>query len=191
MRSKETGALRIGLDVDDVLLDLVGTWLDDYNIVWHDNLQKRDITAWEFWQFTKATCGKRIYEFLTPEIYRRVAAFEGAKEFTESIRAMGHNITYVTSCGSDPLLIDTIADAKSACLAREGVSKKGDAFIPASDKSFAPVDLLIDDGLHNIKDFTTYHPGMGILFTAHWNVTDQSYPRADTYDDALALIESL
>lgn len=185
--------LIVGLDVDDVLLDLVPRWLHDYNEAYDDNLQKHDITAWEFYQFTKPECGKRIYRLLKPTMYDWVEPIPGAAEFVQDIRDRGHTPRYITACG-DPKnhgLHRAFAVAKWNALIRHGIAREGELLLPGRDKTRAPVDMLIDDRVKNVTEFRN---GMGILFTQPWNTwynTDEStwVERADSFTETLALID--
>ena len=182
--------LIVGLDVDDVLLDLVPRWLHEYNEAYDDNLGKHDITAWEFYQFVKPECGKRIYGLLHPTMYDWVEPVPGAAEFVQDIRDRGHTPRYITHCGAagtSHALTRAFATAKWDCLIRHGIAQDGELLLPALDKSRAPVDMLIDDRAKNVTDFRN---GMGVVFTQPWNLWLKSdHPRADNFSDWLALID--
>ncbi len=177
----------VGLDVDDVLLDLMPRWLQEYNEKWDDNLHVKDINDWEFWKFVKPECGKRIYNFLKPEMYQNVKPLEGAADFVQAIRDRGHTPRYVTACG-DPkrtTLHKAFATAKWDALIRHGIAEEGELLLPGRDKSHAPVHMLIDDRIQNVNDFRN---GLGVLFTQPWNRS--SYlTRPRSYEDVLELID--
>ena len=180
--------LIVGLDVDDVLLDLVPRWLEEYNAAYNDSLAPSDITAWEFYQFTKPECGKKIYGFLQPEMYEHVGPMEGAAEFVQAIRDRGHTPRYITACG-DPKKHKrhrAFANAKWDALIQYGIAQDGELLLPGQDKSRAPVDMLIDDRVHNCTEFRN---GMSVLFTQPWNRWDTRHERADNFTEALALID--
>lgn len=180
--------LIVGLDVDDVLLDLVPRWLEEYNEAYDDNLAKHDITAWEFWKFAKPGCGKHIYDFLEPKMYEQVEAIEGAAEFTRDIRNRGHTPRYITACG-DPKNAKkhkAFATAKWDALIRLGIAEDSELLIPGRDKSHAPVDMLIDDRVHNVTEFRN---GMSVLFSQPWNQWHDTPHRAESFTEALALID--
>ena len=183
----EPRQLVVGLDVDDVLLNLMDRWLHEYNEEWDDNLDVKDITDWEFWKFVRPECGKKIYRFLQPNMYDYVEPFTGARAFVDEIRLMGHTPRYITACG-DPKntrLHKEFAAAKWESLYANGIAKDGELLLPGRDKSHAPVDILIDDRIANVESFQN---GLGILFTQPWNRS--SYlTRARSYADALELID--
>lgn len=183
----EPKELVIGLDVDDVLLDLVGQWLTEYNEEWSDTLDKKDLHEWDFTKFVKPECGKRVYRLLKPEMYDRIKPLDGAVEFVQEIRNMGHVPRYITACG-DPKnkrQHHAFAVAKHSSLIRHGIAVGNELLIPGRDKSRAPVDILIDDREENVESFRN---GIAILFTQPWNKSSV-LTRARSYDDALHIID--
>ena len=51
----------VAVDIDDVIISLVPTWLHLYNKDYKDNLSKNDITDWQIDKFVKPECGINIY----------------------------------------------------------------------------------------------------------------------------------
>lgn len=179
--------LVVGLDVDDVLLDLMPRWLHEYNEKWDDNLEPADITGWDFFKFVRPECGKRIYDFLQPEMYQHVNPVPGAADFVQAVRDLGHTPRYITACG-DPkrtTIHRAFATAKWDRLKELGIAKDGELLLPGPDKSRAPVDILIDDRIKNVAEFRN---GLGVLFTQPWNRTSH-LTRARSFGDALDLID--
>jgi 5'(3')-deoxyribonucleotidase len=179
--------LVVGLDVDDVLLDLMPRWLQEYNEEWDDALHVQDITSWDFYKFVLPACGKRIYNILSPEMYDDVIPLVGARQFVQDIRDRGHTPRYITACG-DPAktkLHKAFAAAKWDCLLRHEVAQEGELLLPGRDKSRAPVDMLIDDRIANVESFRN---GLGVLFTQPWNRSSH-LTRARSFGDALDLID--
>lgn len=181
----------VGLDVDDVLLDLVPTWLEEYNEEWEDNLAPHDIDTWDFWKHVRPECGKRIYGYLRPEMYLKISPIAGAAQFVQDIRDRGHTPRYITACGDNKLLSKVFAMAKWQCLARHDICQEGELLLPGKDKTRAPVDMLVDDRVHNCTEFRN---GMSILFRQPWNQwynedEHTHVERADSFTEALALID--
>ena len=57
--------LLIGVDVDEVVADLISEWLRRYNVKWNDTLKPEDIHGWAISDFVKPECGKAIYHLLS------------------------------------------------------------------------------------------------------------------------------
>lgn len=183
----EPHSLIVGLDVDDVLLDLMPRWLADYNEEWEDILTPKHITSWDISQHVKPECGKRIYGYLNPDMYADMAPIQGAGQFVQDIRNMGHTPRYITACG-DPKKLKlhrAFATAKSDRLKELDIMQDGELLLPGRDKSRAPVDVLIDDRIENVESFRN---GLGVLFTQPWNRSSVC-TRARSYTDALDLID--
>ena len=183
----EPKELVVGLDVDDVLLNLVDRWLFEYNEKWDDNLERTDLTEWDFTKFVRPECGKRVYNLLQPEMYQHIDALEGAVEFVQAIRDRGHTPRYITACG-DPKRVTKhtqFAHAKMQRLIELGIRLSPEILVPTRDKSRAPVDILIDDRIENVESFRN---GLGILFTQPWN-RSSTITRVRSYDDALIIID--
>lgn len=144
--------MRIGLDVDEVLLRLHEAWLRLYNEDYHDSMTVEDIVHWDIHELVKPECGRKIFNYLTPSLYALdiVKPYPEALPAVEKIRALGHDIAFVTSCGPN----NEDAEAKEDYLVRHGFLKVGDRFIPGRDKSRAPVDILVDDHIKNVESFT-------------------------------------
>ena len=183
----EPHELVVGLDVDDVLLNLTDRWLFEYNEKWDDNLERQDLTEWDFTKFVKPECGKRVYQFLRPEMYQHIEPLDGAVEFVQAIRDRGHTPRYITACG-DPKKKKqhmAFATAKHSSLIRHGLAQGGEILVPTRDKSRVATDMLIDDRIENVESFRN---GLGILFTQPWNRSSVC-TRARSYTDALDLID--
>jgi len=178
----------IGLDVDDVLLDLTTRWLHEYNEEWDDNLQKHNILTWDFWKYVRPECGQKVYDYLKPEMYTHINPLLGASQFVQELRDREHEIRFVSACG-DPANAKqhmAFAVAKHSSLLRHDIASGDDLFLPGRDKSQAPVDVLVDDRVHNVDGFLN---GPGILYDQPWNRWRDHYNRADSYTEALSLID--
>jgi 5'(3')-deoxyribonucleotidase len=149
--------VRIGIDVDDVVADLMGAWLARYNVTANTSFTVDDLTQWEIWQ--DLGCSEHeLFAMLTPDLYQSVKPMPGALDAINELRAMGHTILYITSCGTKELY-----DAKWKWLVEHG-------FIVGATPTFTvavgswttyrnkqqacehyKVDLLVDDHVDNVE----------------------------------------
>ena len=153
----------IGVDVDDVVADLVPRWLELYNRTYKDTLRVEQITSWQIVDFVKPECGNHIYDFLyNPFLYDGVMPIDGALGGVLSLKKDGHRIVFVTSC------VRGMLDMKWDWLVRwdflPNELHQSD-LIAATDKSLIKVDILIDDRPDTILKFGR----KGILFKRPWN----------------------
>jgi 5'-nucleotidase len=143
-------SLRIGIDVDEVVASLHQPWIEAYNRTYNDRMTVEDITDWDIQHLVKPECGSKIFDLLGPHMYEQdlVQPIPGANLTIKALRRLGHRISYVTSCTAGTM------QAKIGWLFRHGfLVADTDVFLPGKDKSNAPVDVLIDDGWHNVQSF--------------------------------------
>lgn len=163
----------IGLDVDDVVLELVDSWLNKYNLIYNDNLNKKDIKDWNIGSYTK--CGEvEFQKLLTSDVYDAIKPVEGALEGVYYLRKKGR-VVFVTSNFGD------VGRPKMNALNRLGFDVTRKDFIEASDKSLITTHILIDDNYPNVVNAF----GTGILFNQEWNKKIDYSPRVRDWSDII------
>jgi 5'(3')-deoxyribonucleotidase len=172
--------MRIGVDVDDVMVDMLGSLLYRHNIAARDHnpqapwLDTGHLKQWECWR----DVGMEQAEFwkpYTPDIYRVAQPIPGAIAGVKRLMAAGHDVVFITSCGiSGAKNADTMATAKLEWLNQYVGTKDEDAFefIPVGPEfqykhkyEVPGVDVLIDDSIANVEAFI----GPAILFSQPHN----------------------
>lgn len=139
--------LTLGLDVDEVLGDLHTPWIIWGNARFGTKIKPEDFRTWNdpinWWSL-------QCREFLKPHIYDldRIQPFPLAAAAVQQLREDGHSIRFVTSNPDKET-----ARAKYHWLVRHGFANSMDEYLPMEDKSRSPVDVLVDDGLHNVTSF--------------------------------------
>jgi 5'-nucleotidase len=144
--------LRVGLDIDDVVADLLDAWIKEYNRLYDDTKTTDDLDRWNIDECVKPECGKRIYDLVTPSLYLKVIPFYNVMSVVDNIRAMGHEVIYVTHC------INGTEAAKLNWLHRWYLLPKEQGYhsgnlISTHDKRHAPVDVLVDDNVKHVENF--------------------------------------
>ncbi len=149
--------MRVGLDVDEVVARLHEAWLDDYNALYNDRMTVDEFTSWDIHKLVKLACGEKIFALLTPGLYHRVLPYIGGIGAVSTLRRMGHEVFFVSTCGKKG---DDHAQAyaKQAWLLKWGFLTEGQGLhsghlIPCKDKRNAPVDVLVDDYINNVESF--------------------------------------
>ena len=157
----------IGVDCDDVVINLVPNWVNMYNSDYNDNLNINNITEWKIDKFVK--CGNDIYDYIHPteefNIYDYCEPVEGALEGIQALRTMGFRIIYVTASNR--------RDCKYDWLERHGFLDKRENFVHAYDKTLINMDFLIDDRWENVQDFFKVPDKRAILFNQAWNTSKE------------------
>lgn len=162
-------SVTIGLDVDEVLADLHGPWL-----AWGNKTFGTEYKEFTHWDAPTDWWGDKAYGFLHPDIYalKFIRPILGAQEAVALLRALGHQIRFVTSCfHSKPHEV-----AKRQWLRDFGMLYYDHEFIPGHDKSKVPVDVLVDDGWHNVQSFEGEY---AVLVTRPHNRTEHALYRID------------
>lgn len=170
------------IDVDYVTADLHTEWLRRYNRDYEDNLTGDKITEWAVHKFTKPTCEKRIYEYLSDaDLYTKVVPAKDALSGVHFLKENDYQCVFVSSgihLGKVKWLFDyEFIDDESQ-------------IIFAKDKSLIYGDFMIDDYDENIKSFYKLNRhGTGILYNAPHNQHAESWMlRAMSWTDCIRMI---
>jgi 5'(3')-deoxyribonucleotidase len=173
--------ITIAFDVDGVLADLCTAWLNKYNKDYKDTLTPYDITEWDTAKFVKPECGNKIFEYLVPKLWKSVKPIDGGIECVQFARKNDYRVIFVTSVYKE-------AGAKYDWLMEhsffDGIAKPKMDYYEGSDKSLICADMLVDDGLHNLKTFK----GFPLVFDQPWNRPTVGYERAVGFDDVTRYI---
>jgi len=175
----------VGVDMDGPVADLHTEWYMRYNRDYNDTLDINRVTHWDLHKFVKPECGTKIYDYLRdPDLYEHVPAVKGALETIEKLREAGNEIVFVTA-GVLGNLDQKLNWLKQHKFLNPG-SRDMRGVIFAYDKQLIRVQLLIDDGPHNIASFG----GTGIVWDAPYNQGVGKY-RIKSWADMPALWEKL
>ena len=177
----------IGIDLDEVCAQLHRPWNAWINQ--HFNVH-RDITAgFTDWDEPTRLFGKEVYAFLTPSVYSMdiVKPVPWACAAVDKIREHGYEVKIVSSCLNDTY------EAKVEWAHRWGFIDSPWDFIPMTDKSNAPVDMLVDDHIVNCQKFVDAAPGrVAVLINQPHNRHEKwPYLRADHLSDVAALLAAI
>jgi len=162
----------IGCDVDDLVANLIKTWLYVSNLEYNDFAKEEDIKTWAIADYVK--CGQDIYKYLKqPELYDMIEPVEGAKTGVDSLRSLGFKIVFITASTPEQ------SGRKYRWLCEHSMIQNRKEYVEAIDKSLILVDYLIDDNPDN--GIST--KGQGIVFTKEWNKTLTGYPKVNNWND--------
>lgn len=181
-KEKRKKMMRILIDIDSVLADIMEVWLPRYNHDYNDDLEKEEITDWEMTKFVKPECGKKIYSYLLQdELYDDMPMVDGALEGVRALERWGHEVFYVTA---------GFNLGKFRWMKRNGFLGDGyladRKYIVCYHKNMISGDLIIDDNVDTVKNY----PNGGIIFDQPWNRGNYML-RAVGWDEVLRLVENL
>jgi 5'(3')-deoxyribonucleotidase len=192
----------IAVDADGVVCDLHTEWYRRYNRDYNDTLTLERVVGWGLHEFVKPECGKDIYKYLSdPDLYDYIQPVAGAVEGVAALRALGHELVFVTAC------VYGMTDQKARWFERFGLCALNDGgralpkdFFPTGNKNRVDAHLLIDDGAHNIRAWVEERQRQAILFEYPHNrfLLDEVHSafwmrchRVSTWEQIVRHIESL
>ena len=165
------------LDVDDVLLECI-----PYALKLANEKYKFDppLTIYEVDRWGKlGTRADVIFEFFTEEFFRTQPVIEGAKEFVRKLSQM----TEVFVCTS---VYPQFMSIRAETIMREFPEIPPENIYMASRKDKLNVDILFDDGMHNVMKSNAAYP---ILLRKPWNQSATGMLAVNNYDEFLKLVE--
>lgn len=172
--------ISVGVDVDDVLLPCVchAVELANADYGFSPPLSVEEITTWE------ANGGRSdvIFSYFDREdFFQTQEPFEGACEFIRKLSQMAE-VFFVTAI-SPPFM-----GIRAGQLAKyfPDVSLKN--YIPATRKDIINVDVLLDDGGHNILAANAKYP---VLLRRPWNRHITGMLAVNSYDEFLNLLDCI
>lgn len=165
--------MRIIIDLDSTVADLLPPWLARYNKEYNDNLTVEQITTWQMHELVKPECGANLYKYLTPDLFASLKVLPGARESVQKLRNDGHEIAFVTAAPFGT------ADAKIAWTMRWFDVKK-DSVIACDRKYLFKADVLIDDSPQNIVQYRKEWPN-SFIATIAWPFNECAKDQTDIY----------
>ena len=170
--------LTTALDIDDLLMECV-----PYAIRLANEKYKFDppLTIYEVDHWGKlGTRADVIFEFYEdPEFYRNQPVIKGAKEF---VRKLSQMTEVFVSTATYPKFMSLRAQR----IMEEFPEIPPDHILMGSRKDKIDVDILFDDGVHNVSRSNAAYP---ILMRRPWNQDATGILAVNTYDEFLKLVE--
>jgi 5'(3')-deoxyribonucleotidase len=169
----------ITCDIDDVVLNLMNSWLKIYNKEFNDNLKPENITDWDISSFVKPEAKQRIYEYIeNKDVFNNAIPIEGALDGISKLKEWGFRIVYVTA--NNPF------NVKQDWLKRNRFLTENIDFVQAYDKSLIHANYLLDDKFQNCQDFKY---GQSWLFSQPWNHKYYFGNRINKWSEFINMIE--
>ncbi len=190
--------MRIAVDMDEVLADLVGPILRRWNDLNGTNFDKSHIDVFRMESTLGVDRTGRPAEGLIDEWMNEKGFFSSLDPMPGAIEGLNilrknHDVLIVTSV---PERLVGVFDEKRAWMRKHFPDISMKSVIACSRKGCIDADVLIDDAEHNIVDFTEAG-GEAIVFDAAWNRNMTKYKylhlirRAETWGDVVDLVEQL
>ena len=171
----------IAIDLDDVLNDLVETWLAEYHLLTGDGLRIEEITSWGIAGFAKCS-DDEFHAMLNPRMYGSVRPTRVADDAIR-LAASFADVYIVTAYKGYP----GITDAKVLWCERNLPMWLVTDLVFANDKSRFRCDWMIDDNPRNLE---AQWQGLGsaMLIEKPWNRSETRFLHAPDVLNAVRTI---
>lgn len=154
--------LDVLIDMDAIIVALTQKWLGFYNRDHNDTVKVSDLKNWNVSKHVKI--GQKINDYLYgPDFFLDVDALEGAIEYVEKIKNLGHNVVIVSS----PSWPGNSATDKISWVKKNmPYFNKRDIFL-CHHKHMIKGDIFIDDSPDNITLYRQHWPNAKIMTIAY------------------------
>ena len=170
--------LSTALDVDDLLMECVPYAIRLANEKYHFDppLEIYEVDRWG----KLGTRADVIFEFFhDPDFFRNQPVIQGAKEFVRKLSTM-------TEVFISTSVYPQFMGIRAQRILEEFPEIPADHIYMGSRKDKLDVDILFDDGAHNVFDSNAVYP---ILMRKPWNREATGVLAVNTYDEFLKLVE--
>lgn len=168
--------LKIGLDYDDVLAYCNKCIIDKYNETYGTEKALEDIKSWnqkdELYDF-KQTC------YNDPHFVASQPIYEGAQKFVRTLCKKAD--VFITSAVPPQCM-----SARAMQVVENFPWIPQDHIILGASKSLYDLDILLDDGSHNIRSTIAKYP---VLMRRPWNADLSGILSVNNYDDFLQIVD--
>ena len=152
--------MTIGFDADDTIENLSFAWVDWLNAKYGLSVKREDLTDWDTALFFPTLTPEQVYEPLgLDEFWETVSPYAEAQALMSDLIDAGHEVYIVTSSNCQSFR------AKAERLLLKYFPVDWDHVIVTYNKQLLKLDVLVDDGLHNLIGGDYFK----ILFDAPYN----------------------
>lgn len=181
--------MKIALDVDSVLADVIIIWIQVYRELYGRSLKKSDADTWDFWKNLKMTL--KQFESIFTETWNRWREIppteEDLAQKVQNLRRSGR-VDIVTGRSSE-----TVPNVKR-WLKHQKIEYETFVRVPSNSfKGDLPYDVFIDDSPHNIAG-AAGNNRYSILYDQPWNQDVEPHPnifRVENLGEAIQIIKKI
>lgn len=143
---RKNNKFKVIFDMDDVLADFLGYVIPLLNDMFNKNYKLEDVTNWNL----KALYGENVNDiFKTKSLFYNLKPKKDVlKEFPKIYNSELFDVWVVTACMSTEGYLE-----KLQWMAKYFPDFPISRLIPCSEKDTIWADAIVDDGLHNLKDY--------------------------------------
>lgn len=163
----------IALDLDSVLADVMLIWIEEYNIIFHANIQKKDIIDWHIHNVLPISQNQvsDIFIFVWKNRWKDIPPTSSdIAKVIDGLVKQGFRISIITK--RERVTMPFV----SYWLDLHDISFNDIIFIfDDTPKNHFPFFLLVDDSPVNAKEIMS--PKRIVIFDQPWNKSLESFPR--------------
>jgi 5'(3')-deoxyribonucleotidase len=166
---------RILVDLDGIMTNLLGQWLDTYNQENDDDVRPEDITTWDMHEHVKI--GKGIYKIpARPGYFDKTPPLPGAVGGFLALKKAGHDVLVCSS----PYNADSARAKHDWCM--RFLNTRTSEVTLTHKKSWIDCDVIIDDKPSTIVEFAKLgREVITIAYPYNESVAHHCALRADCY----------
>lgn len=172
-------ALRIGVDVDDVLYNCNQHALD--RLSEENSCSPMSIYDISGWGPSGSTLDARIKYFSQVDFVQNQPIFPGAQEFIKELTKRGE-VFFTTAVGGSCMSV------RAERLMQDFPEVPERNIMIGARKDLLSLDFLLDDGAHNILASSAKYP---VLFRRPWNDRLTGLLSVNSFDDFLRLVDQI
>lgn len=135
----------IGVDLDDVLWDLLSAWLKRYNVIVDGDVKPSDVKSWNIEQYIVPNTREMLFYILEQnDFWETVQPMHGAREALYRLMRDGYNVYIVTASN-----YKTLPSKLNHFLDLYPFVHK-DQVVVTKEKQLLDLDVMIDDNPENL-----------------------------------------
>jgi 5'(3')-deoxyribonucleotidase len=157
--------MRLLIDMDGCVVNILAGWLKMYNDEYGDELEPEDVRRYEMHKVVKPECGKNIYKYLLePGFFRNAIPYKHARATLNALHLMKHELVFCTLVPPE----SPLATYEKWEWLKEHVfemNKTEHTMITTPRKDLIKGDLLLDDR----PDTLNGYPGRAVCMGRPYN----------------------
>jgi len=164
--------MKILVDIDETLNNLIETILPIYNAKYQDDITTDDITEYNIHKFLKPECSDIFKEFMSDDLIENLQVNNGAVEVLTEL-SQDNDVYFLTAAHPKSVL------PKHKWLQKHFPFYHSDKLIICHDKGMVAGDILIDDCIEHLNKSSCRYT---VLFSKPWNQNNKWGKMLSTID---------
>lgn len=179
--------LKVLVDMDDTMTNLLGSWLDRLNKKHGTDVSYEDVTCWDMCVFFPSLSKEEVFAPLHDDtLWEDIRPIAGSVRCLNQIIKDGHEVFVVTASH-----YNTVKPKFEKVLLEYFPFISWDNVIITSKKQMIKGDILIDDAPHNLVDGDYFKVLMNAPHNQSYDAENNGMVRVDNWEKIYKLITHL